>query len=59
MMAPAARALIRVGAILLIMSLLARLAGLSSANQIGDDLAIAASLGVIATGALYLRFSRR
>ncbi|HEX4216652.1 MAG TPA: hypothetical protein VIA06_25330 [Candidatus Dormibacteraeota bacterium] len=59
MMAQAAKALIRVGAILLVMSLLARLAGLSTANLIGDDLAIAASLGVILTGVLYLRFSRR
>lgn len=58
-MAHAARAMIRVGAILLVMSLLARLAGLSSADAIGDDLAVAASLGVMATGIVYLRFSRR
>ena len=55
----AARMLIRIGVILLVLALLARLAGLSTANLIGDDLAILASLGIIATGAAFLRFSRR
>jgi hypothetical protein len=51
--------LIRIGVILLVLALLARLGGLSEANLIGDDLAVLASLGVIATGAAYLWFSRR
>lgn len=57
--AEVARMLIRVGVILLVLALLARLAGLSTANLIGDDLAVLASLGIIATGAAFLRFSRR
>lgn len=57
--AEAAHMLIRIGVILLVLALLARLAGLSTANLIGDDLAILASLGIIATGAAFLRFSRR
>lgn len=57
--AEVARMLIRVGVILLVLALLARLAGLSRANLIGDDLAVLASLGIIATGVMYLRFSRR
>ena len=58
MTAQAARVLIRIGVILLVMALLARLVGLSSADLVGDDLAILSSLGVIAVGAAYLRFSR-
>jgi hypothetical protein len=54
-----ARLLIRIGVILLVLALLARLGGLSKANLIGDDLAVLASLGIIATGAAYLWFSRR
>jgi hypothetical protein len=55
----AARLLIRIGVILLVLALVARLGGLSEANLIGDDLAVLASLGIIATGAAYLWFSRR
>jgi hypothetical protein len=54
----AARVLIRIGVILLVLALLARLGGLSEADLIGDDLAVLVSLGIIATGAAYLRVSR-
>jgi len=54
-----AQMLLRFGFILLIMALLLQLGGLHEASRIGDDLAVLASLGVIATGAAYLRFSRR
>jgi hypothetical protein len=57
--ADAARMLIRIGVILLLLALLARLGGLSAANLVGDDLAVLTSLGVIASGAAYLWFSRR
>jgi hypothetical protein len=50
---------IRIGVVLLLLALLARLGGLSAANLVGDDLAVLASLGVIASGAAYLWFSRR
>jgi hypothetical protein len=58
MMREVARIFIRLGLILLALALLARLGVLSAADRIGDDLAVLASLGVIVTGAVYLRFSR-
>lgn len=58
-MTQAARMLIRIGFILLVMALLARLGGLSEANLVGDDLAVLVSIGVIALGVVYLRLSRR
>lgn len=58
MMTEAARTLVRLGFVMLILALLARLAGLSRANLVGDDLALLTSLGVIVFGAAYLRFGR-
>jgi hypothetical protein len=49
------RFLVGIGLALLIMSLLARLANLSAANQVGDDLAIVTSLLVVLLGAASLR----
>lgn len=52
----AARLLIKLGVAMLILSLLVRLANLSKANLVGDDLAILATAAVIVLGVLLARF---
>lgn len=55
----AARVLLRIGGVLLLLSIVCRFAGLSAANMVGADLAIAASLTLVVVAAAALRFSRR
>jgi len=53
------RFFVGIGLALLIMSLLVRLANLSAADQVGDDLAIVTSALVVLLGAVILRHSSR
>ena len=53
-----AKVLIKIGVVLLILAVLARFGGLSRANAIGDDLAIAASALLIAVCGAYARYGR-
>jgi len=53
------RFFVGIGLTLLVMSLLVRLAKLSAADQVGDDLAIITSTLVVVLGAVVLRRSSR
>ena len=53
------RLFVSIGLTLLVLSLVVRLAHLSKANQIGDDLAIITSALVVAVGALASRYGSR
>ena len=51
-----ARLLVRLGAAMLVLALVARLSNLSRANLVGDDLAIMATGSVVLLGVLLARF---
>lgn len=53
------RLFVSIGLTLLVLSLLVRLAHLSSANRVGDDLAIITSALVVAIGAVASRYGSR
>ena len=53
------RFFVGIGLTLLVMSLLVRLAKLSAADQVGDDLAVITSTLVVVLGAVVLRRSSR
>jgi hypothetical protein len=59
MLSVAARLMVTMGAALLFLALIVRLAPLSKANEVGDDLAIAASAVVIVVGLIYTRRAPR
>lgn len=54
----AARLMMAMGGALLFLAVVIRLAPLTHANLVGDDLAIMASAAVIVVGALFYRYSR-
>jgi hypothetical protein len=58
MMKAVARMMMTLGLVLLLLALLVRLAALTPANLVGDDLAIVASALVIMVGGLYVRYGR-
>jgi hypothetical protein len=55
----AARALVRLGLVLLPLAFVARLGGPSKANLIGADLALLSSACVVVFGAVWLRVASR
>jgi hypothetical protein len=58
MMKVSAKALMQIGIVLLFLAVVARFGGLSKANAIGDDLAIGASLLLIAVTGAVARFGK-
>jgi len=58
MLKSAARALLTVGIVLLLLAIFARLAGPTGANVIGADLAIVASAALVLVAGVYVRRGR-